>query len=76
MKEMAAGKFKNQCLAVMDTVQRTGEPVLITKHGKPVAKLIPAQRADDDIFDSMAGRAKEIGDIVHDTVPAEDWECY
>jgi prevent-host-death family protein len=73
MKEMAAGKFKNQCLAVMDTVQRTGEPVLITKHGKPVAKLIPAQRTGDDIFDSMADRVKVVGDILN-TVPLEDWE--
>lgn len=76
MKEMAAGKFKNQCLAVMDTVQRTGEPVLITKHGKPVAKVVAVHGGDDDFFDSMAGRAKAIGDIVYDTVPAEDWECH
>lgn len=76
MKEMAAGKFKNQCLAVMDTVQRTGEPVLITKHGRAVAKVVAVNGGDDDFFDSMAGRAKAIGDIVYDTVPAEDWECH
>jgi prevent-host-death family protein len=76
MKEMPAGWFKNHCLAVMDEVQRTGEPVLITKRGKAVARLIPAKAAEDDFFDSMAGKAKAIGDIVYGTVPAEEWETY
>ncbi|MGA9978993.1 MAG: type II toxin-antitoxin system Phd/YefM family antitoxin [Candidatus Sulfotelmatobacter sp.] len=39
MKQMPAGEFKAQCLAVMDQVSESGEPVLITKHGKPVASL-------------------------------------
>ncbi len=43
MKEIPAGQFKSQCLAIMDQVQQRGEPVLITKHGKPVAKLVPAE---------------------------------
>jgi prevent-host-death family protein len=40
MKKMAAGQFKAQCLAVMDQVQETGEPVIITKRGNDVAKII------------------------------------
>ena len=74
MKEMPAGEFKAQCLAVMDQVQRSGEPVLITKHGKPVAKLVPAPASDDDIFGYMAGKVKVVGDIVGPVTPAEDWE--
>jgi prevent-host-death family protein len=50
MKQMAAGEFKAQCLAIMDQVFESGEPVLITKHGKPVAKLVPAEKQRDDIF--------------------------
>ena len=65
MKQMPAGEFKAQCLAVMDKVQKTGEPVLITKHGKPVAKLVPAPSTPDDIFGYMAGKVKIIGDIVN-----------
>ena len=42
MKKMAAGEFKVHCLAVMDEVQSRREAVLITKRGKPVAKLVPA----------------------------------
>lgn len=74
MKEMPAGKFKAKCLAVMDEVQKTGEPVLITKHGKPVAKLVPAPSPPDDIFDYMKGKAKIVGDIVGPITPEEDWE--
>lgn len=70
---MAAGQFKAQCLALMDHVQRSGEPILITKHGKPVAQLVPAPGSRDDIFDSLAGTAKIVGDVIN-SVPAEDWE--
>ena len=42
MKTMAAGEFKARCLQVMDEVRSTRTPVVITKRGKPVAKLVPA----------------------------------
>ena len=41
MKTMAVGKFKDQCLSVLDNVQRTKSSVLITKRGRPIAKLVP-----------------------------------
>jgi antitoxin (DNA-binding transcriptional repressor) of toxin-antitoxin stability system len=59
----------------MDEVQATGKPVLVTKHGKPVVKLVPAQSKDDDIFGYMAGRAKIVGDIVSPVTPIEDWDA-
>ncbi|MGA8272302.1 MAG: type II toxin-antitoxin system Phd/YefM family antitoxin [Candidatus Sulfotelmatobacter sp.] len=71
MKQIAAGEFKAQCLAIMDQVSQSGEPVVITKHGKPVVKLIPAENKADDIFDYMAGRAKVVGDIVGPTAVGE-----
>ena len=74
MKEMPAGEFKARCLAVMDRVQQTGEPVVITKHGKPVAKLVPAPTPADDVFGYMAGKIKIVGDIVGPVTPLEDWE--
>ncbi|MFZ0947867.1 MAG: type II toxin-antitoxin system prevent-host-death family antitoxin, partial [Candidatus Sulfotelmatobacter sp.] len=75
VKEMAAGTFKAQCLAIMDHVFQSGEPVLITKHGKPVAKLVPAENQADDIFGYMTGKVKIVGDIVGPVTPPEDWEC-
>jgi prevent-host-death family protein len=74
MKQIPAGVFKAQCLAIMDRVLQSGEPVVITKHGKPVVKLVPAENRVDDIFDYMAGKAKAVGDIIGPVTPPEDWE--
>ena len=41
MRTIAAGEFKAKCLAVMDEVQATGQPVVVTKRGKPVVRLTP-----------------------------------
>lgn len=72
MRKMAAAQFKSQCLAVMDEVARSGRPVVITKHGKPVVKLVPAFQCDDEIFGALSSIARITGDI-ENTVPAADW---
>jgi prevent-host-death family protein len=74
MKKIPAGQFKAQCLAIMDRVQKTGEPVLITKRGKPIARLLPAPSVPEDVFGYMAGKVKIVGDIVGPIIPLEDWE--
>ena len=73
MKTMAAGSFKVHCLAVMDEVQAKRESVLITKHGKPVAKLVPADKSPDDIYGFLAGKGKVEGDIVAPALSGDDW---
>ena len=73
MKEMSAAQFKSQCLAIMDKVQESGEPLVITKHGKPVAKLVPVEKTGEDIFGYMVGKARIVGDIMN-SVPPENWE--
>jgi prevent-host-death family protein len=40
-RQIKASEFKAKCLALMDEVARTGNPVVITKNGKPVAELVP-----------------------------------
>jgi prevent-host-death family protein len=74
MKKIPAGQFKAKCLSIMDRVQRTGESVLITKRGKPVARLLPAETEPEDVFGYMAGKVKIVGDIVGPITPLEDWE--
>ncbi len=64
MKQIPAGEFKAQCLAIMEKVLKSGEPVVVTKHGKPVVKLVPAEKQEDDIFGYMEGKVKIVGDIV------------
>jgi prevent-host-death family protein len=75
MKTMAAGKFKAQCLKVMDQVNATREPVLITKKGKPVAKLVPAVPPTKDFLGCMAGIIEIVGDIESPVEPPEAWEA-
>jgi prevent-host-death family protein len=73
MKQMPAGKFKTHCLSVMDDVNASGEPVVITKRGKPVAKVVPAGSKNKNLFGFMAGEFKIVGDIESPVVPPEQW---
>ena len=73
MKTMAAGSFKARCLAVMDEVQAKRETIVITKRGKPVVKLIPADAEKDDIYGFLKGKAKIVGDIVSPALTREEW---
>jgi antitoxin (DNA-binding transcriptional repressor) of toxin-antitoxin stability system len=73
MKKMAAGSFKVHCLAVMDEVQSKRESVLITKRGKPVAKLVPADPDTDDIFGFFKGKGTITGDVVSPALTLKEW---
>ncbi len=73
MKTMAAGSFKVHCLAVMDEVQAKREAVVITKHGKPVAKLVPVDEDTDGIYDFLRGKGSVTGDVVSPAISLEDW---
>jgi len=73
MKKMAAGSFKTNCLAVMDEVQAKHETVVITKHGKAVAKLVPVNTETDEIYDFLAGKGTVAGDIVSPAISPEEW---
>jgi prevent-host-death family protein len=73
MKKMAAGSFKTNCLAVMDEVQAKRETVVITKHGKPVAKLVPVHTDTDEIYNFLAGKGAITGEVVSPAISPEDW---
>ena len=70
MKQMSAGVFKARCLAVMKQVQATGEPVIVTRRGTPVVKVVPIRKKKDDIFGFMKGKVKIVGDI-ESPIPVE-----
>jgi prevent-host-death family protein len=73
MKRMAAGAFKTNCLAVMDEVQAKRETVVITKHGKPVAKLVPVGTDTDELYDFLGGKGSVTGDVISPAISPEDW---
>jgi prevent-host-death family protein len=75
MRTMPAGQFKARCLRVMEEVRSTREPVVITKKGRPVAKLVPTDEPAEDIFGCMQGEVEIVGDIVSSPVPLEDWDA-
>lgn len=75
MKTMRAGEFKARCLRVMDQVRATRQPVVITKRGRPVAKLVPLDTRGDDIFGCLKGVVEIVGDIESPLVAPEDWEA-
>ena len=75
MKKIAAGAFKAKYLSLMDDVRATKRPLLITKRGKPVAKLVPVGEDDmDDFIGRLNGVFRVVGDIESPIEPPEAWE--
>lgn len=60
VREVAAGEFKAKCLQLMDQVQEEGIELVITKRGKPVAKLVPIaeEKPAEDGWGCMKDRIK------------------
>ena len=74
MEEIQISKFKATCLAVLDRVGRTGQPVLITRFGKPVAEIIPLTQIPSNAWlGVMRRRGTIIGDLIEPAAPG-DWE--
>ena len=74
-RTVPAARFKAQCLALMDRVGQTGEEIIITKHARPVAKLVPVTPRSPGprpLFGRSRGVMQIAGDIVAPIAP--DWE--
>ena len=63
-REIGAADFKAHCLEIMDEVERLGTEVTITKHRKPVARLVPAASRVGPFCGSLKGAVLEEGDLV------------
>lgn len=75
MKEVAISEFKAKCLAILDEVQKTKQPIRVTRRGRPIAEVVPpcAVRSDD-WMGSMKGRMEILGDIISPASDPDDWE--
>ena len=73
MKTIPAGTFKTNCLAIMDEVKARRETVVITKHGQPVAKLVPVNADADEIFGFFIGKGSITGDVVTPALTSKEW---
>ncbi len=74
MRTIPAGEFKARCLRVMEEVKKYRTAVVITKKGRPVAKLVPPDAPAIDVFGCMAGTARIVGDIEAPVLTAETWK--
>jgi prevent-host-death family protein len=75
MKQVAISEFKAKCLAILDEVQKTKQPILITRRGKPVAEVsAPKPTENRDWIGSMKGRMQILGDIISPASDPDDWE--
>lgn len=63
MQHISASQFNERCLALLDNLDPEG--IVITKHGKPVARLIPASSDCADLIGSMKGKIAVQGNIFH-----------
>ncbi len=75
MKEMTLGasEFKAKCLRLLDEVAEHGKSIVITKRGRPIAKLLPVKHPSKPLRGSWKGIVKVKGDIVHFGV-GNEWE--
>lgn len=75
MKTIPAGEFKQTCLRLLDEVRETGQAVVITKRGHPVAQLtaLPPERRED-WRGALRGTGRILGDLVAPAADEGEWE--
>jgi prevent-host-death family protein len=76
MEEIAISKFKATCLAVLERVRKTGQPIRVTRFGQPVAEINPPRGAKRAIrLGGGIGTMEILGDIVGPIGDESDWEA-
>ena len=77
MKDVSISEFKAKCLGLIDQVEKTRQPLRITRHGKPVAEVVPTgPDRKRDFLGSMQGTVEILGDIVSPVIDLDEFEVY
>lgn len=78
MQEIAISEFKAKCLALLDEVSRTGEPIIVTRRGVPIAEVKPPPPAvrPKRRLGGMRGSAQILGDIIAPVSSIEEWDAW
>jgi len=76
MEEVSISKFKAKCLALLEQVNKTKQPLRITRHGKPVAEVVPPAAVVDRAawIASMKDSIEILGDIISPASEEDEWE--
>lgn len=74
--EINAAEFRSNCFKILDHVDRTHQEIIITKRGKPIAKLIhiPEQNKKDPLLGALVGLGKTLCDLTEPVAEHDDWE--
>lgn len=77
MPQISISDFKATCLAVLDRVRRTGQPILVTRRGEPIAQVIPppSDARPQSWLGCMTGKARITGDVVSPAAEESEWEA-
>lgn len=70
---IGAAEFKAKCLKLMDEVALSGKPLTVTKNGRPMVRVVPAERKRS-VFGLHQGRMHIVGDIASPATDLEEWE--
>jgi prevent-host-death family protein len=77
MQDISISEFKAKCLGLIEQVQKTRQPLRITRHGRPVAEVIPTGPDRKRKFlGAMVGTGKIVGDIVSPVIDLDEFEVY
>jgi prevent-host-death family protein len=77
MHDIPISKFKAKCLGLIEQVHKTRQPLRITRHGIPLAEVIPAgPDRKREFLGDMVGTAEIVGDLVSPVIDLEDIEAY
>jgi antitoxin (DNA-binding transcriptional repressor) of toxin-antitoxin stability system len=76
MKEVAISEFKAKCLSLLDQIQKTKKPIIVTRFGKPIAQVgpPPPQPTVGSWLGSMKGEIEILGDIMSPATDEDEWE--
>jgi prevent-host-death family protein len=73
---VSISEFKAKCLALVDMVKKTGQPLLITKRGEPIAQVVPPPEGEKSTpwLGCMRGTGTIVGDVISPATDEEEWE--
>jgi prevent-host-death family protein len=73
---VSISEFKAKCLALVDMVKKTGQPLLITKRGEPIAQVVPPPAGEKPTpwLGCMRGTGTIVGDVISPATDEEEWE--
>lgn len=78
MRTVAISEFKATCLALLEEVRTTGEPLVVTKRGVPIARIEPPTHVDVPRrkLGCMSGRGAVLGDLVAPVSSIDEWDAW